>query len=72
MSTYAVESSVEAAEEFEDLKLEVNCPNQEVEKNEICLISVQERKKTSYKVIFWLVHERATLYLFFFLLYIVD
>lgn len=52
MSTYAVESSVEAAEEFEDLKLEVNCLNQEVEKNEICLVSVQERKKTSYKVIF--------------------
>lgn len=50
MSTDAVEP--EAAEEFEDVKFEENCLDPEVEKNEICFISVPERKKTSYRVIF--------------------
>eukprot|EP00268_Persea_americana_P000983 TRINITY_DN102966_c0_g1_i1.p1 TRINITY_DN102966_c0_g1~~TRINITY_DN102966_c0_g1_i1.p1 ORF type:complete len:351 (+),score=80.36 TRINITY_DN102966_c0_g1_i1:395-1447(+) len=47
MSTDAVEP--EAAEEFEDVKFEENCLDPEVEKNEICFISVPERKKASYR-----------------------
>lgn len=50
VSTDAVEP--EAAEEFEDVKFEENCLDPEVEKNEVCFISVPERKKTSYRVIF--------------------
>lgn len=52
MSTDAVEPTIEAAEEFEDVKFEENCLDPAVEKNEVCFISVQERKKISYRVIF--------------------